>query len=81
MQPPFPAGIAANSVAAGCFWGVEATYWTIPGLYTTSVGYMGGYTPNPTCEEVCTVRTAHTEAVIIAYDPAPVSVEDLLRLL
>jgi peptide-methionine (S)-S-oxide reductase len=80
MQAPFPAGTEVLYVAAGCFWGVEEMYWALPGVYSTSVGYMGGFTPNPTYEEVCTGRTGHTEAVMIAFDPTVISVEDLLRL-
>lgn len=64
----------------GCFWGAEKKFWRIPGVVTTAVGYMGGYTPNPTYEEVCTARTGHTEAVLVAYEPAEVSTYDLLKV-
>jgi peptide-methionine (S)-S-oxide reductase len=64
----------------GCFWGAERMFWTAPGVVSTSVGYAGGYTPNPTYQEVCTGRTGHTEVVRVFYDPARVSYEDLLRV-
>jgi peptide-methionine (S)-S-oxide reductase len=79
LQPPFPAGIEAFYLGAGCFWGVEEIFWRMPGVYTTSVGYMGGFTPNPTYEEVCTARTGHTEATMVAYDPAMIDVNTILR--
>ena len=63
----------------GCFWGAERDFWQLDGVYTTAVGYAGGHTPNPTYEEVCSGRTGHTEAVLVAYDPEKVSYEDLLR--
>ena len=80
LEPPFPEGIETAVFALGCFWGAERLYWIIPGVYTTAVGYVAGYTPNPTYEEVCSGRTGHTEAVLVAYDPAEVSYEALLRV-
>jgi peptide-methionine (S)-S-oxide reductase len=79
LAPPFPEGIEVAYFGLGCFWGAERAFWTLPGVYTTAVGYQGGYTPNPTYEETCTGRTGHTEAVLVAYDPAKISYEDLLR--
>ena len=64
----------------GCFWGAERIFWQAPGVYTTAVGYAGGYTPNPTYEEVCSGRTGHTEAVLVAFDTAATSYEEMLRL-
>ncbi|MFV0253005.1 MAG: peptide-methionine (S)-S-oxide reductase MsrA, partial [Beutenbergiaceae bacterium] len=66
-------------VAMGCFWGAERIFWRLPGVVSTAVGYMGGYTPNPTYEEVCTGRTGHTEAVQVAYNPSQTGTEQLLR--
>jgi peptide-methionine (S)-S-oxide reductase len=79
LRPPFPEGIELAQFGLGCFWGAERLFWQLPGVYTTAVGYAGGDTPNPTYEEVCSGRTGHTEAVLVAYDPAQVSYEDLLR--
>jgi peptide-methionine (S)-S-oxide reductase len=78
MKPPFPAEMKQAVFGMGCFWGVEKTFWKVPGVYSTSVGYAGGFTPNPTYEEVCTGRTGHTEVVLVVYDPARVSYEQLL---
>ena len=64
----------------GCFWGAERVFWSAPGVYTTAVGYAGGFTPNPTYEEVCSGRTGHTEAVLVVFDPAQTSYENMLRL-
>jgi peptide-methionine (S)-S-oxide reductase len=80
MTPPFPAGFGRVVVGMGCFWGAERVFWQAPGVYTTAVGYAGGYTPNPTYEEVCTRRTGHTEAVLAVFDPAKISYEEMLRL-
>jgi peptide-methionine (S)-S-oxide reductase len=80
LEPPFPAGIETAVFGLGCFWGAERLFWQIPGVYTTAVGYAGGATPNPTYEEVCSGRTGHTEAVLVAFDPAQVSYEELLRI-
>jgi peptide-methionine (S)-S-oxide reductase len=79
LKPPFPEGIEVAQFGLGCFWGAERLFWQLDGVYTTAVGYAGGSTPNPTYEEVCSARTGHTEAVLVAYDPAKVSYEDLLR--
>ena len=79
MQPPFPDGMATVVVGMGCFWGAERKFWELPGVYSTAVGYAGGYTPNPTYEEVCSGRTGHTEAVLVVFDPAVVSFEGVLR--
>ena len=79
LMPPFPDGTARAVFGMGCFWGAEKVFWSIPGVYTTAVGYAGGSTPNPTYEEVCSGRTGHTEAVLVVYDPDVVSYEDLLR--
>jgi peptide-methionine (S)-S-oxide reductase len=80
LRPPFPEGIQTAIFGMGCFWGAERVFWEAPGVYTTAVGYAGGSTPNPTYEEVCSGRTGHTEAVLVAFDPAQTSYEELLRL-
>lgn len=80
IEPPFPDGLQTAVVALGCFWGAERLFWDLDGVYTTAVGYAGGFTPNPTYEEVCTTRTGHAEAVLIVFDPAKVSYEDLLQI-
>jgi peptide-methionine (S)-S-oxide reductase len=80
LRPPFPAGIETAVFGMGCFWGAEKEFWETPGVFSTAVGYAGGYTPNPTYEEVCSGRTGHTEVVLVAYDPVRVSYEDLLRI-
>ncbi|MFN7142836.1 MAG: peptide-methionine (S)-S-oxide reductase MsrA [Myxococcota bacterium] len=80
LAPPFPAGMTVACVGMGCFWGAERTFWTLPGVYSTSVGYAGGFTPNPTYKEVCSGRTGHTEVVRVVFDPARVSFEELLRV-
>ena len=80
MSPPFPDDTEALVGGMGCFWGAERAFWTLPGVYTTAVGYAGGYTPNPTYEEVCSGRTGHTEAVLVVFDPTVVSYEELLRV-
>jgi peptide-methionine (S)-S-oxide reductase len=78
ITPPFPDGLEQAVFAMGCFWGAERDFWTVPGVYTTAVGYAGGITPNPTYHEVCSGRTAHSEAVLVVFDPAVVSYEKLL---
>ena len=80
LQPPFPEGMQRLVVGMGCFWGSERVFWQADGVYTTAVGYAGGYTPNPTYEEVCSGRTGHTEAVLVVFDPAVISLEGVLRL-
>ena len=79
LEPPFPEGIQTAIFAMGCFWGAERDFWELPGVYTTAVGYTGGYTPNPTYEEVCSGSTGQTEAVLVAYDPSKITYEQLLR--
>src|SRR5919106_5687558 len=79
LQPPFPDGMEQLVVGMGCFWGAERVFWRAEGVYTTAVGYAGGFTPNPTYEEVCSGRTGHAEVVLVMYDPAKVSYDDLLR--
>ena len=80
MGPPLPAGTRTALFALGCFWGAERDFWETPGVVSTAVGYAGGYTPNPTYEEVCTGRTGHAETVLVVYDPARVAYEGLLRV-
>ena len=80
LEPPFPEGIETLVVGMGCFWGAERVFWQAPGVYTTAVGYAGGYTPNPTYEEVCSASTGHTEAVLVAFDPQKTNLEEMLRL-
>ena len=79
LKGPWPAGHEVLYVAMGCFWGAERIFWEIPGVYSTAVGYQGGYTRNPTYEETCTARTGHAEAVQVVYDPAQVDVDVLLK--
>jgi peptide-methionine (S)-S-oxide reductase len=80
LEPPFPAGIEVAYFALGCFWGAERLFWDLDGVYTTAVGYMNGSTPNPTYEEVCTARTGHAEAVLVAFDPQRISYARLLEV-
>jgi peptide-methionine (S)-S-oxide reductase len=80
LKGPFPANLEQAVFGMGCFWGAERKFWTLDGVYTTAVGYAGGETPNPTYEEVCSGRTGHTEVVLVVYDPAKVSYDDLLRV-
>ena len=80
IVPPFPEGLATAVFALGCFWGEEKAYWQVPGVWSTAVGYTGGLTPYPTYEEVCSGRTGHAEAVLVVYDPAKVSYEQLLQV-
>lgn len=79
LQPPFPVGLETAVFGLGCFWGAERRFWQMPGVYMTAAGYAGGVTPNPTYEEVCSGRTGHTEAVLVAYDPSTASYGDLLK--
>jgi peptide-methionine (S)-S-oxide reductase len=80
LRPPYPAGTQVAEFALGCFWGAERTFWRTPGVVSTAVGYEGGFTPNPTYEEVCSGRTGHAEAVRVVFDPEKVSYEELLRI-
>ncbi len=80
LRPPFPDGIEVAYFALGCFWGAERLFWVLDGVYTTAAGYMNGITPNPTYEEVCSGRTGHAEAVLVAFDPQRISYADLLKV-
>jgi peptide-methionine (S)-S-oxide reductase len=79
IQPPFPEGLQTAVFGAGCFWGVEKVFWETPGVYSTAAGYAGGFTPNPTYEEVCSGLTGHNEVVLVVFDPKRVSYEELLK--
>src|SRR5688572_17452173 len=80
LTPPFPAHLQQLVVAMGSFWGAERKFWEAPGVYTTAVGYAGGYTPNPTYKEVCSGMTGHTEVVLVVFDPAQTSLDEMLRV-
>jgi peptide-methionine (S)-S-oxide reductase len=80
LAPPFPEGFERAIVAMGCFWGAEKAFWNLPGIYTTAVGYAGGYTPNPTYEEVCSGSTGHAEVVLVVFDPARLPYAEILRV-
>jgi peptide-methionine (S)-S-oxide reductase len=80
LQPPFPDGLETAQFAMGCFWGAERRFWQTAGVYSTAVGYAGGYTPNPSYDEVCSGRTGHTEAVLVVFDPTRVGYQDLLKV-
>jgi len=80
MKPPFPEGLETAVFGLGCFWGAERKFWQAPGVYTTAVGYAGGFTPNPTYEETCSGLTGHTEAVLVVFDPTKTTYDALLRL-
>ncbi len=79
LEPPFPEGTERVIFGMGCFWGAERDFWEADGVYTTAVGYSGGFTPNPTYEEACSGRTGHNEAVLVVYRPSDISYEELLR--
>ena len=80
LQPPYPAGLERAVFGLGCFWGAERKFWELgDGIHVTAVGYAGGYTPNPTYEEVCSGRTGHTEVVLVVFDPKRISYERLLK--
>lgn len=80
IQPPFPDGMQQAMFGLGCFWGAERRFWQQPGVYTTAVGYAGGYTPNPTYDEVCTGLTGHNEVVLVVFDPNATSYAQLLKV-
>ena len=80
IQPPFPDGLERAMFAMGCFWGAEKTFWELPGVYSTAVGYAGGHVENPSYKQVCSGLTGHAEAVLVLYDPKRVSYEQLLRV-
>ena len=80
IAPPFPAGLEQAVFGMGCFWGAERKFWQAAGVYTTAVGYAGGYTPNPTYREVYSAMTGHTEVVLVVFDPKVTSYEEILRL-
>ena len=80
LEAPFPDGMEQALFGLGCFWGAERIFWEVPGVYTTAAGYAGGYTPNPDYKEVCSGMTGHNEVVLVVYDPASVSYDDLLKV-
>ena len=80
LTPPWPTGYQTAVFGLGCFWGAERKFWETPGVWTTAVGYAGGYTPNPTYEEVCSGRTGHAEVVLVVFDPDQISYEQLLKV-
>jgi len=80
LRPPFPADLEKAMFGLGCFWGAERKFWQMDGVYTTAVGYAGGFTPNPTYEEVCSGLTGHNEVVLVVFDPRQVSYTGLLAM-
>jgi len=80
LKGPFPAHLQQAVFGMGCFWGAERCFWQLEGVYTTAVGYAGGYTPNPSYEEVCSGMTGHTEAVLVVFDPGTITYGELLRV-
>jgi peptide-methionine (S)-S-oxide reductase len=80
IQPPFPEGLERAVFGLGCFWGAEKTFWELPGVYSTAAGYAGGHTAQPTYRQVCSSATGHAEVVLVMFDPARVSYEQLLRV-
>ena len=80
LEPPFPVGTERALFGLGCFWGAERKFWEVPGVYTTAVGYAAGVTPNPTYREVCSGMTGHAEVVLVVFDPAKTSLDEMLRI-
>ncbi len=80
LKPPFPDGLQKAIFGLGCFWGAERKFWQTEGVYSTAVGYAGGFTPNPTYKETCSGQTGHTEAVLVVFDPEKISYSELLRV-
>ncbi len=80
LKPPFPQGMQQALFGMGCFWGAERTFWELPGVYTSAVGYAGGYTRNPTYQEVCSGATGHNEVVLVVFDPQMISYDALLKV-
>jgi peptide-methionine (S)-S-oxide reductase len=80
LEPPYDHGLERAVFGMGCFWGAERKFWELPGVYSTAVGYAGGQTPNPTYREVCSGMTGHTEVVLVIFDPAKISYDELLRV-
>ncbi len=80
LEGPFPDGVETAIFGMGCFWGAERVFWEAPGVYTTAVGYAGGFTPNPSYEEVCSARTGHAEVVLVVFDPKQTSYDAMLKL-
>src|SRR5499426_666282 len=80
IVPPFPAGLEQAVFGMGCFWGAERKFWQAPGVYSTAVGYAGGYTPNPTYKEVCSGQTGHAEVVLVVFDPSKTSYDAMLKI-
>ena len=80
IVPPFPEGMATAVVGMGCFWGAERTFWRTDGVWSTAVGYAGGWTPNPTYEEVCSGRTGHAEVVLVVFDPGAITYSQVLKV-
>ena len=79
LTPPFPAGLQLAMFGMGCFWGAERLFWELPGVYSTAAGYAGGFTPNPSYQEVCSGMTGHTEVVRVVFDPARIGYPELLK--
>jgi len=80
LTPPFPDGTEQAIFGMGCFWGAERMFWQAPHVFTTAAGYAGGFTPNPTYQEVCSGQTGHTEVVLAVFDPAKTNYEEMLRI-